>query len=523
MVATFLHGTEATEANSGNRTIRTIRTGVIGLVATAPEVAGTGAKATLLIAPLDGSGQIPTPPPGGTLQYYFRATAKEAGVAGNEISITFVDPGGPSIEVVGKDIRVSLELDLNPFGGNGILYEPLKNLIDGHAPAAALVDTEATIPDDSFEDIVKAPGSFSLSGGSSGKYPIGRPILIPGTASQIGDFGTTGTAPGALKTIFKETTPIVILVLVPEGATDEETRANIAGSQADKTGVWALLDGESETGFKPKLLIAPGFSEPTIDDGSGTKVKNPVLANLATVADKLLAFTWGDVPEKDSEFISSAIEDRGFYGDRRLALVTPKVVSFDDDGNKIEEYQSAVWAAVTSRTDLEKGFSKSPSNEFVKGISGLAKPIDFSLGDPQSTANLLNENEVNTIVRVEGFRTWGNRTTSSDPKYAFIPVVRTNDAIMESVQRAHLWAIDQKLSRNYIESVVGGVNDYLKQLRIQEQIVDGKAWFDEALNPLSQLKEGWVHISYDFLPYFPAERLTFVSALNYEYIKEIFP
>ncbi|MDJ0824250.1 MAG: hypothetical protein QNJ16_01980, partial [Rhodobacter sp.] len=39
-----------------------------------------------------------------------------------------------------------------------------------------------------------------------------------------------------------------------------------------------------------------------------------------------------------------------------------------------------------------------------------------------SRANLLNEQEVATIVRKNGYRLWGNRSLASDPLWAFLSV-----------------------------------------------------------------------------------------------------
>ena len=86
---------------------------------------------------------------------------------------------------------------------------------------------------------------------------------------------------------------------------------------------------------------------------------------------------------------------------------------------------SARVAGIIARSDNERGFWWSPSNQKIYGISGSSRAIDFTLGDSNARANLLNESEVVTIIHQDGYRLWGNRTCSSDPKWAFLSVRRT--------------------------------------------------------------------------------------------------
>ena len=101
----------------------------------------------------------------------------------------------------------------------------------------------------------------------------------------------------------------------------------------------------------------------------------------------------------------------------------------------------------------------------INGIVGISKPIDFVLGDVNSKANYLNENNIATIIQESGFRLWGNRTLSADPKWAFLQARRTADMINDSLLKAHLWAVDRNITKTYIEDVLEGVNNYLRHLK----------------------------------------------------------
>ena len=168
-------------------------------------------------------------------------------------------------------------------------------------------------------------------------------------------------------------------------------------------------------------------------------------------------------------------------------------------------------------SDTERGFWWSPSNVIMKGIIGTARPVDFVQGDDKARANLLNEKNITTIIQENGYRLWGNRTTSSDPKWAFINVVRTADMINDSILRAHLWAVDRNITKTYVSDVVEGVNNYLRRLRNIGTIIGGECWADTELNTPDNIARGQIYFNFDFTPPSPAERITFRSHMTDKY------
>ncbi|MFK7865879.1 MAG: phage tail sheath family protein, partial [Alphaproteobacteria bacterium] len=183
---------------------------------------------------------------------------------------------------------------------------------------------------------------------------------------------------------------------------------------------------------------------------------------------------------------------------------------------------SARVAGMIAKSDNERGFWWSPSNREMYGITGTARAIDFTLGDKNARANFLNEHEVTTIIHQDGYRLWGNRTCSSDPKWAFLNVRRTADMINESILKAHLWAVDRNISRNYIDDVLEGVNAYLRHLKAIGAIINGTAWADPELNTPDQITQGKATFSFDFSANYPAEHIIFRSQLVDGYLAEIF-
>jgi phage tail sheath protein FI len=171
-------------------------------------------------------------------------------------------------------------------------------------------------------------------------------------------------------------------------------------------------------------------------------------------------------------------------------------------------------AGVIARTDKDVGFWCSPSNKVVNGIVGLSKPVDFALGDSACKANYLNENGIATVINQDGYRLWGNRSTSDEAVYKFLCVRRTADIISDSILRAHLWAVDRNIVKNYLTDVTESVNAFLASLKSQGAILQGKCYANKELNTAANIAEGKVFFDFSFTPAYPAEQVTFRAYLD---------
>jgi phage tail sheath protein FI len=347
-------------------------------------------------------------------------------------------------------------------------------------------------------------------------FPLNTPILVPGDASMAAKLGLTGTLPAALDGIFDQTGAVVIVVRVAEGVDDEATISNVIGGVNVTTGAYegvhAFLGSESTNGFCPRILCAPGFTS------ARTDFANPVVAEMVGIAERLRAVVIADGPNTTD---AQAITYRGDWGSKRVYIVDPAVKVRNALGEIVDQPASARVAGLIAKIDNDLGFWWSPSNKVINGIVGTGRDIDFTLGDANSRANLLNEQEVATIIRQDGYRLWGNRTASDDPKFAFLSVVRTADMINDSILRAHMWAVDRNITRTYLEDVAQGVNDYLDRLKAQGAILGGRCFPSPGLNTPSSIADGKVFFDFEFTPPFPAEHITFRSKLVNDYIEEI--
>ena len=374
--------------------------------------------------------------------------------------------------------------------------------------------------------------------GTAPKGPVNTPTLILGSRSEaVKIFGDNMnyTIPRALDGIFDQTGAMVVVINVADpdnsahktsGVLDPTkiTLGDIVGGVDSETGkykgVSALLAAQSDVGVTPRILIAPGFTHQTPLDEDDEPVANPVVSELLGIAESLRAVILADCPNTND---TDAVNYREDWGSARIYPIYPWVKVLNPTDNSIvQEPPSARVAGLIAKSDNERGFWWSPSNMVINGIVGISKPIDFALGDSNSKANYLNEHNIATIIQQDGFRLWGNRTTSADTKWLFLQTRRTADMINDSLLKAHMWAVDRNITKTYIEDVLEGINNYLRHLKSIGAIIGGNAFADPALNTPDQIALGKVSFDFDFTPPYPAEHITFRSRMIDDYLEEIF-
>ncbi|WP_456267646.1 phage tail sheath subtilisin-like domain-containing protein [Kushneria sp. AK178] len=505
MADKFLHGPEVLEIDTGPRPIQTVRSSVIGIVGTAPDAEGATA-ATLTTG---------TAAAGSAVDYI----AVQAGTSGNNVRIRYVDPGQPGTELAvsasGNDITVTLGTD-----ADGIVSSTASDVVtavNGSSEAAALVS--AALPDGSDgAGLTRARGYRSLSGGAAEPFPLNTPTLVAGSRTKASRLGTAGTLQRALEGVFDQIGAVVIVVRVEEGGDEQQTTANVVGGANAKTGqlegVHALPGAVSVMGFQPRILIAPGFTHQR-ENGR----RNAVVAEMLGIADRMRAVVIADGPNTTDDAAQRYAND---WGSARVYMHDPWYQVLADDGSYVDEPSSARVAGIIARTDNDQGFWWSPSNKPVNGIVGTSRPVDFTLGDANARANLLNEGGIATTIQQDGYRLWGNRSLTDDMKWIFLSVRRTADIINDSILRAHLWAVDRNITRTYVEDVTEGVNAYIGGLVARGALLGGRCWPDPDLNTPANVQQGKVYFNFEFTPPYPAEHITFRSMLVNDYVEEVF-
>lgn len=502
----FLHGAEIVEVDNGTRSISTVRSSVIGVVGTAPDSAPE-VKATLQTG-IVGSNNALT------------WTSKLYGALGNDITVHFKDPrannAALSVSVAGKAITVLLAT-----GNTGLITSTataVKTAIAAHQAANALVAVANTGASTGAGVVAATYRGVALTDGADEPFPLNVPTLVAGDQKLAAKLGQAGTLGQAMTGIFAQTGAVVVVVRVPVGVDDTETMANVAGGvdsvTGNYTGAFAFLGSETANGFCPRILIAPGWTH----QYTQLTQANPVVTQLQSIAARLRGVVIADGPNTND---AAAIQARKNYGSKRTYFHDVFYKALASDGSIINVPASSYIAGLIARVDNEEGFWVSPSNKEIYGILGTARPIDFTLGDTSSRANLLNEVEVATTVRKEGFKLWGNRTCADDAKWAFLSVVRTADMINDSILQAHMWAVDRNITRTYFDDVSSSVNNYMSRLKAQGAIAGGKCWPSADLNTSDTIAMGRAYFDFEFSAYPPAERVTFRSMLVNDYLEDI--
>jgi len=344
-------------------------------------------------------------------------------------------------------------------------------------------------------------------------FPADTPILVTGPR-QAELLGATGTLRDAYNAAYAQGVNVMIVVRVTVGADAAATLAAVAGSQTSGTGVWALLNSRAITGQIPRILAAPGFtSTPAANPAS------PVTLNLISIANRLRGVVIADGPNTNE---ADAITDQGKFGSDRLYIVDPAVRVWDNvTAAYVTRPASGYVAGALSRIDMDKGFWWSPSNQILQGVAGTARPITFQVSDTETEANRLNEAKVATIVQQNGFRLWGNRSCATDPLWAFLSVRRTADMIYESIEAAHLWAMDRPFSVQLLLDIRDSVQAYINTLETRGALLGGSVWLDPELNTETELKAGKLYMNFDIEPPAPLEHLTFRAHRNGSYYDEL--
>lgn len=557
MAEQFLHGVEVLDIDSGSRPIQTVKSSVIGIVGTAPDadatafplnvptlIAGSRLEASKLDLVGNGAGTLP------------KALDAILDQIGAVVIVIRVEEGSTDAETLANVIG-----GVNSSTGQ---YEGVQALlaaesVTGYAPRILCVPgftsdrvqggvTAITMTNQGSGYGIAPNVTINGGGGTGAKATAnlgtganaGKIVSVTIDANGSGytsaptvAFSSAAVLAAATASVSGGAVQSIAITNNGTGYTSAPTVALTGGGGTGATATAVLGSGATAGQVVAINVTAPGTgytTAPTValtgGQGSGAVAAasfgiaaNAVVAEMTGIADRLRAVIIADGPNTDDD---DAIAYRGDFGSKRVFVVDPAVLVLDDSGNTVVDPSSARVAGLIARIDNQLGFWWSPSNQEIYGIQGTARQIDFVLGDASSRANLLNENEVATIIRQDGFRLWGNRTCSSDQKWAFLCVVRTADIINDSLARNHLWAVDRGITKNYVTDVIEGVSNYLRYLTSIGAILGGSCWADPDLNTADQIAQGKIFFDFDFTPVYPAEHITFRSHLVNDYVQEIF-
>lgn len=477
MAANYLHGVETIELKKGPVPISVVKSAVIGLVGIAPK----GAKNTLTLV----------------------QNAQDAAQFGSELS--------------GFNIPQALAAIFAQGAGTVLVV----NTFDDTTNVAAVTAEAVSISNVGKGKTVAPPiKDFVLK-----KTVSGTPSTVSADKYTIDDYGNIVITDTALLTDINAATATISCDYKKlDGATVNSSQiiGSINGTTGARTGVKVFGLSFNLFGMNPKILIAPGYSSVAA-----------VAAELLAAASLYRGIALLDAPSGTT--VSAALAGRGPLGtvglfatsSDRAVLCFPYVKAYDaySDANQ-DRPLSQFLAGVIASTDNEEGYWISPSNKEIKGIVGVERTITWAVNNAQTDANLLNEKGILTIAQGygTGIRTWGNRSAAFPTVTApnnFICVRRVADILYESLELAMLQFIDRPINQATIDSIRESVNAFIRTLISRGAVVDGQCTYDPAKNPPTELAAGHLTFDFSFMPPTPAERITFESFIDINYLANL--
>lgn len=460
MPANYLHGLEMIEVSAGVRPIRTVKTAVIGLVGTAP------------------TGPIHTP----TLI-----------LSEQQAQATF-----GALQTQGYSIPAALDAIYDQGAGTVIVV----NVFDPAVHQTTILDEAQTFTPDTLtlaHHDVSAVVVTNADGTVT--YLAGTDYTVDAAAGTITRVAGGAITPGQAVKVdyaYADVTKVQAADLV-----------GVAGPP--RTGLQAFLDCQGLFGFKPKILIAPAWSD-----------QAAVRTELIVKADALRAIALVDVAKGQTP--QQVLTARGAgqplnSASPRVVFCYPHVKVIDGQGQEVLQPLSGRLAGVIAAKDLKQGYWWSPSNTEIQGIVGVERALTADITDATSEVNLLNEQGILTIFNAyaTGYRTWGNRSaawpTETQPSN-FINVQRVADILHESIEYSMLPFLDRPIVPALIDEIVASVNAFIRTLIGRGALVDGSCRYDPADNPQTELALGHLTFRLDFMPPTPAERITFRSFID---------
>lgn len=378
-----------------------------------------------------------------------------------------------------------------------------------HGVTVTNVDTGARNVSLPSSSIIGLVDTFTEGAGATAK--AGDLVLITNEREAVAAFGAASAITKACQAIYARAKAVIVATGVAKVVDPAaQTSGIIGGVQASgkRTGLQALLDGKSRFNAQPRLIVAPKHS-----------ATQSVATAMQSIAEKLRAVAIIDGPGTTDEAATTYAKS---FGSKRLYMVDPGVQLWDTTTSTTIDAPASAWAAgVFAYTDSEYGFWSSPSNKEFVGITGTTRAIEYLDGDETCRANLLNNANIATIIRDDGFRLWGNRTLSSDSKWAFVTRVRTMDMVMDAILYGHKWAVDRGITSTYIRDVTEGLQAFMRDLKAQGAIINFEVYADPVLNTASQLEQGKVYWNIRFTDVPPAENPNFRIEVTNQWLTEV--
>lgn len=185
-----------------------------------------------------------------------------------------------------------------------------------------------------------------------------------------------------------------------------------------------------------------------------------------------------------------------------------------------KRYATVVAVAMRAMIDetYPASFTKSISNVPIPSVDGIVNPRTWDIEDPNTEAGYLNANEVSTLIQHEGFRFWGNRTCSDDPRFAFETTVRTAQFLLDTIIAGSFHFIDKPMTPILVRDIIDSINAKLRSFVAKGWLIGASCWYNEEINNPQDLSQGIMYIDYDYTPVPTLENLFLNQRITDRYL-----
>lgn len=358
-------------------------------------------------------------------------------------------------------------------------------------------------------------------------FPLNQPVSFDTSdVAMLGKAGD-GEIAAALAAIDSQLADFqsaarVVVVRVEQGDNLAETTANIVGSAASASGLYALRTAGPRLGVVPRLIGAPGYTGHTSVVG-GQTLANPVCAALPGICSSLLACAVVGGPGTDEV---EAYNWRETLASDRLIPIDAWTIPGSGQG-----FGDGVAQVLGLGVQTDFSHEGLPFWSFagrqVRNIAGLKNYWSFSLTDGATQGQQLLAEQIGTIQRGEigvdtaiagsGFVFTGLWNASTDPLKWFYNKRRGRDwthlALLKSI-RLRLGI--ENVTPASVDAVLRDMQAVGSYLISKRAIVGFKVDFEKSRNSPNELRQGRFVVSYAQEEPAPIARVTVDSKPFYQ-------
>jgi phage tail sheath protein FI len=342
-------------------------------------------------------------------------------------------------------------------------------------------------------------------------FPLNVPVRFTSTdAAYLSKLGT-GYLADAVNAINDQLGPFqssadVTVVRVAEGAAADaparlaQTSANIIGTAAAQTGLFALAAAPAELGVTPRLVWA-GRTAWRPDNVTG----NPVVAALPEILNRLLAIAVVDAPDASRD---AAIAWRGYVpNSERIMPVGVAAKVFAANATVVTRPMAPRIIGVIAGVDGQ--FGGKPFNPFanrpVQNIVGTSRPIAFSLTDGAVEGQQLLAADIGVVVRGEpgvdaaisdgGFVFVGTDSVTNSDLWSQIHQIRGTDYLMVKMLRLTRQFLGRAITADMVEAWINSIKFMLRDHKAANEILGYQVKFTPDRNSPEEIRLGHLVVS----------------------------